>query len=151
MSGGTLAGYIACAALAGALIPVLAALNGTLGRSIGSPLHAAQISVIVAALGVAASMILLRPTTPAASAFAGAPPIAYFGGLAMGFYAVSAAWLAPRFGVGNLVICVVGAQLVMSACIDQFGLFGAPVHPVDLKRAAGLALVAAGAVLAMWR
>jgi uncharacterized membrane protein YdcZ (DUF606 family) len=35
----------------------------------------------------------------------------------------------------------------MSSLIDQFGLFGAPVHVVDLKRAAGLLLLAGGATL----
>jgi uncharacterized membrane protein YdcZ (DUF606 family) len=35
----------------------------------------------------------------------------------------------------------------MSTLIDQFGLFGAPVFPVDLKRICGLALLAGGAAL----
>jgi uncharacterized membrane protein YdcZ (DUF606 family) len=48
-------------------------------------------------------------------------------------------------------MCVVIAQLVMSTLIDQFGLFGAPVHVVDLKRAAGLALLGCGAALVALR
>jgi bacterial/archaeal transporter family-2 protein len=134
-------------AVAGALIPVMAALQGTLGRSIQSPVHASLIGVGVAFIGVGAVFAVLRPAMPAGNLFAGVPPIAWVGGLAMGFYAISATYLAPNFGVGNFVMCVVVAQLVMSTLIDQFGLFGAPVHPVDLKRAAGLALLAGGAAL----
>ena len=55
--------------------------------------------------------------------------------------------VSATLGVGNVVMCVVVAQLVMSSLIDQFGLFGAPVYAIDLKRAAGLVLLAGGAAL----
>lgn len=137
----------AWSALAGALIPVMAALQGTLGRTIQSPVHASLIGVGVALLAVGVLFAVLRPATPSMSLFATVPPIAWVGGLAMGFYAISATYLSPTFGVGNFVMCVVIAQLIMSTVIDQFGLFGAPVFPVDLKRAAGLALLGLGAAL----
>ena len=137
----------AWSAVAGGLIPVMAALQGTLGRSIQSPVHASLIGVGVAFVGVGIIFAILRPAMPAGNLFASVPPIAWVGGLAMGFYAISATYLAPNFGVGNFVMCVVIAQLVVSTLIDQFGLFGAPVFPVDLKRAAGLALLGAGAAL----
>jgi bacterial/archaeal transporter family-2 protein len=143
----SIAVYAAWAALSGALIPVMAALNGTLGRSIGSPIHASLVAVLLATLAVGLLLLAVRPTAPASEAIRTAPPIAWFGGLAMAFYALSATFLTPRFGVGNFVMCVVLAQLVMSSLIDQFGWFGAPMHPIDLKRAAGLALLGAGAVL----
>lgn len=53
-------------------------------------------------------------------------------------YAVS------RLGVSPALIAIIAAQLVLAALIDHFGLFGAPVHPFDLSRVAGLALVMAG-------
>lgn len=135
------------AAVAGALIPVMAALQGTLGRTIQSPLHASLIAVGTAFVAVGLVVAAFRPPLPAGNLFAAVPPIAWVGGLAMGFYALSATFVTPHFGVGNFVMCVVVAQLVMSTLIDQFGLFGAPLYPVDLKRAAGLALLAGGAAL----
>lgn len=137
----------AWSALAGGLIPVMAALQGTLGRTIQSPIHASLIGVGVAFLAVGLVFAVLRPATPSGSLFAAVPPIAWVGGMAMGFYAISATFLAPSFGVGNFVMCVVVAQLVVSTLIDQFGLFGAPVYPVDLKRMAGLVLLGGGAAL----
>lgn len=139
--------YAGWAALAGALIPVMAALQGTLGRTIASPLHASLIAVGVSFIGVGCVVALFRPALPAANLFAAVPPVAWVGGLAMAFYATSATFVTPNFGVGNFIMCVVVAQLVMSTLIDQFGLFGAPVHAIDLKRAAGLALLAGGAAL----
>ena len=138
---------IAWSALAGALIPVMAALQGTLGRTIQSPLHASLIGVGVAFLVAGSVFAVFRPAMPAANLFAAVPPLAWVGGLAMAFYAISATYLAPTFGVGNFVMCVVIAQLVTSTVIDQFGLFGAPVFQVDFKRAAGLVLLGAGAAL----
>ncbi len=147
MAVNTVAFYAAWAAVAGALIPVMAALQGTLGRTIQSPLHASLIAVGMAFLTVGLIVAAFRPPLPAGNLFAAVPPLAWVGGLAMGFYALSATFVTPQFGVGNFVMCVVLAQLVMSTVIDQFGLFGAPVYPVDLKRAAGLALLGGGAAL----
>jgi transporter family-2 protein len=143
--------YIAWSAFAGATVPVMAAMTGTLGRSLQSPLHGALISVVVCAAAVAALVAALRPATPAAATLAAVPPWAFLAGLGMAIYALSATFVTPRFGVGNFVLCVVLAQLVVSSLIDQFGLFGAPLNPIGLKRAAGLALLAAGASLVALR
>ena len=139
--------YALWSALAGALIPVMASLNGTLGRTTGAPYHAALVSVALAFAAVLTTLLVVRPAMPSMAALASAPKLAFFGGLAMAFYALTVTFVTPKFGVGNVVICVVVAQLVMSSTIDQFGLFGAPVHLMDLRRAAGLALLGAGAVL----
>lgn len=143
--------YAAWAALAGILIPVMAALQGTLGRAIQSPLHASLIAVGMSLVAVGVVFAAFRPAMPAGELFATVPPLAWIGGAAMGFYAISATVLAPRFGVGNFVMSAVVAQLVASTLIDQFGLFGAPLQPVDLKRLTGLVLLGAGTVLVALR
>ena len=139
--------YASWAALAGALIPVMAALQGTMGRSLQSPFHAALIGVGIAFVAVGIVFAVMRPAMPSGDLFAAVPKVAWFGGLAMAFYALTVTFLTPKFGVGNVVMCVVVAQLVMSSLIDQFGLFGAPVHMIDIKRGLGLALLAGGAAL----
>ncbi len=147
MKAETLVLYAGWAALAGALIPVMAALQGTMGRSLQSPFHAALIGVGIAFVTVGITFAVFRPAMPSSDLFAAVPKVAWFAGLAMAFYALTVTFLTPKFGVGNVVMCVVVAQLVMSSLIDQFGLFGAPVYAIDLKRAAGLALLAGGAAL----
>jgi transporter family-2 protein len=139
--------YASWAALAGATVPVMAAMQGTMGRSLQSPFHAALIGVGVAFLAVGITFAVVRPAMPSGDLFAAVPKIAWLSGLAMAFYALTVTFLTPKFGVGNVVMCVVIAQLVMSSLIDQFGLFGAPIHLIDLRRALGLALLASGAAL----
>ncbi|HEX5005742.1 MAG TPA: DMT family transporter [Hyphomonadaceae bacterium] len=147
MKAETLVFYAAWSAAAGALIPVMAALQGTMGRSLQSPFHAALIGVGIAFVTVGIVFAVMRPAMPSGELFSAVPKLAWLAGLAMAFYALTVTFLTPKFGVGNVVMCVVVAQLVMSSLIDQFGLLGAPVHTVDLKRAAGLLLLASGAAL----
>lgn len=128
---------------AGIGIPILAALNAQLGGRIGSPAAAAVILFAVAFLGSALVMVLTGGTGALAAAPA-QPPKLFLGGLFVAFYVLSVTWVAPRFGLGNAITCVLLGQLLSAAVIDQFGLMGAMVREVTPMRAAGLALMAIG-------
>ncbi|TNF58218.1 MAG: DMT family transporter [Rhodobacteraceae bacterium] len=128
--------------LAGMGIPLLAALNAALGRHIGSPASAALVLFLVA-LGIAVLAVLL--TGPGAlTRLGGVPKHLFLGGVFVAFYVLSVTYIAPHFGVGNAVFFVLIGQLVSAAAIDHFGLFGAQVSPLDLKRAGGIALMGLG-------
>ena len=135
--------------LAGIGIPVLAALNARLGANVGSPAVAAAV-LFALAFGVAAAAALI--VGPGASAAAGRlggqPAHLFLGGAFVAFYVLAVTYVAPTFGVGNAVFFVLLGQLISSALIDQFGLFGARPSPIDARRALGLALMAAGVLLA---
>ena len=45
---------------------------------------------------------------------------------------------------------VLVGQIISSATIDQFGLFGAPQKAIDLLRAVGIAIMIAGVVIAQY-
>ncbi len=138
--------YAAIMLLAGIGIPVLAALNAQLGQRIASPPAAATILFAVAFLGAALTMALT--TGPSALAAApGQPKHLFLAGLLVAFYVLSITWVAPRFGLGNAITCVLLGQLVSAAVIDQFGLMGALVRQVSPMRIAGLALMAVGVFL----
>lgn len=136
--------YALWAFVAGALIPLVGIMNAGLVTTLGSPFYAAA---AVMATGMCALLLL-------AVGIGGAPPpLAALGqlrphyalpGLIMACYIASISYLAPRFGVGNAILCIVIAQIVMSATIDHFGLFDAPHRPMSLLRAGGLMLVVAG-------
>ena len=149
MSGGaSIAFYTALSLLAGVLIPIMAALSGAMGRGFGN----AQIASLLVITG-AFLMVLAFTLATAAHGFswerlASATPLQLVSGFAMAFYLLSITYLAPRFGVGNAVMLVVAGQIASSALIDHFGLFGAPHKPIDLMRAAGLAIMVAGVVIA---
>lgn len=127
---------------AGIGIPILAALNAALGRSIGSPAVAATILFVVA-FATAATAALL--TNPGASAkLASAPKHLFIAGALIAFYVLSITWIAPTMGVGNAVFFVLLGQLISAAVIDHFGLFTAQTSPLNWTRAAGIALMATG-------
>jgi bacterial/archaeal transporter family-2 protein len=60
---------------------------------------------------------------------------------------LSVTWIAPRFGVGNAIFCVLLGQMASAAMIDHFGLFGAIVKPMGSARASGIGLMILGVLM----
>ncbi len=127
---------------AGVGIPILAALNAALGRLIGSPAAAATVLFVVAFAVALSAAILTGPR--ALGLIAAAPKHLLLGGVLVAFYVLSITWIAPSFGVGNAVFFVLIGQLLSTAVIDHYGLFGAQISPLTLTRAAGISIMAAG-------
>lgn len=132
---------------AGVGIPLLAALNTRLGRGIGSPPAAAIVLLTVALIIAVIATKLTTGFTPLTS-LAAQPPYVFVAGSFMAFYLLSITWIAPRFGIGNAIFCVLLGQLVSAGIIDHFGLFGAIERPMSPARGGGLALMALGVALA---
>jgi transporter family-2 protein len=130
---------------AGVGIPILAALNAALGRHIGSPAVAATLLFVVA---FATAAIVALVTNPQALAkLATAPRHLFLAGVLIAFYVLSITWIAPTMGVGNAVFFVLLGQLMSAAAIDHFGFFTAQTSPLNLMRAAGIALMATGVLM----
>ena len=132
--------------LTGVGIPVLASMNGTLGRSLGSPVAA---TAVVFLLGAVTSLLCLMALgAPGLSSFAAAPRWSYLGAFFMVFYLMSITFLGPRIGIGNAVFFVLLGQLVAATVIDHFGLFGAAKFAANPQRLTGVAVMALGVYLA---
>lgn len=138
--------YASVMLAAGIGIPILAALNAQLGNRIGSPAAAATVLFVVA-LCVAIVTMLLTSGLASLTQVPAQPKHLLLGGLFVAFYVLSVTWIAPRFGVGNAVFCVLLGQMLAASVIDQFGLFGAVVRPLNLMRASGIGLMALGVLL----
>lgn len=130
---------------AGIGIPVLAALNAALGKHLGAPMVAGV--VLFAVAFVTAGVVALITGPGAITKVATAPRYLLLAGVLIAFYVLSITAIAPRFGVGNAVFFVLVGQLISAAVIDHFGLFGATPAPLTATRAAGIALMMAGAFL----
>lgn len=130
---------------AGIGIPLLAALNARLGANIGSPAAAATVLFIVAFITAALTMAITGPE--ALRAIPSQPKNLFLAGALVAFYVLSITYVAPTFGVGNAVFFVILGQLVSSAAIDHFGLFGAPLAPVSGLRLTGVAVMALGVAI----
>ncbi len=132
--------------VAGIGIPLLATLNTQLGSRIGSPAAAAAILFVVAFLASVAALAMTAGTAPLSLLFA-QPLHLYLGGILIAFYLLSITWIAPHFGIGNAIFCVLLGQIMAASVIDHFGLFGAAVHPMNLMRAGGIGIMAVGLLL----
>jgi len=139
--------YALWAFAAGALIPLMGILNASLAQATGGP---AQATVILFATGLTAALLLatlMSVRIPHLQTLTSIPPSQYAGGLIVGFYVLSVTFLAPRFGIGNVILFAVTAQLLTSAAIDHFALAGAALRPLTPMRSAGLLIVIAGLIL----
>lgn len=137
--------YASIMALAGVGIPVLAALNASLGQRLGSPAAAALCLFTVAFVATAIVTLLTGPS--ALKSVGTQPRHLFLAGLLVAFYVLSITYVAPTFGVGNAIFFVLLGQLVAAAAIDHFGLFGAQTAPLSFTRAGGIALMTAGIAL----
>ena len=71
-------------------------------------------------------------------------PFDFGAGLIVAFYVISATVLAPKIGVANFIVMAVSSQILFSLMIDHFGLFGAPVKPVNMAQLFGAVMLLIG-------
>lgn len=146
MSASSWPAYAGVMLVAGVGIPIMAALNGSLGARLASPATAAA---ILFAVGFAAAAATSLASGGPSRAIIGAAPWPYYmGGAIVAFYILSITAIGPRFGIANAVFFVILGQIVAATIIDHFGLFGAAAAPVTMQRAVGVTLIAIGALIA---
>ena len=132
--------------VAGAGIPMMAALNSALGMRLGNPIPAAFVLFLLATV-ITALLVFTNPL-PTGSEISSIPAHYYLGGMFVAFYVLAMTWIAPKLGLGNAIFVVLIGQLVAAAIIDHFGVFGALRDPLSARRALGLMLILAGVLLA---
>jgi len=136
------------AVVVGALIPVQAATNAAMSRSLGSiPLA----SLLLFAIGLVVAtvwVVATRTALPSMAVMRQAPAYGYLGGIIVASYVFAITFLAPRLGVGNAICFIVTGQILAAVAIDHFGAFGATVRTFSVQRALGVALMVVGLFLA---
>lgn len=132
--------------LAGAGIPLIGIFNSGTARSLGNPVIATALVFGIATL-LAVALALTVYGAPDTSLFKTIPMTGYLAGVLIAFYALSATVIIPRFGAASFVAFILIAQLLTSAAVDQFGLFGMTRRSVDVPRLLGLAIIVAGIAL----
>lgn len=139
--------FVLMAFCAGTILPVQAGINSRLSGPVGGPVVAALVSFGVGTVALILWILAMRIPV---SIVSGAPQTVWWNwiGGAMGAYFVAATTLlAPQLGAGVLVALILAGQMAASLMLDQYGLLGYPVIPLDLKRLAGAILLVAGVLL----
>jgi transporter family-2 protein len=140
------------ALVAGALIPIQAAANAALSKSIqGNVPFAALTLFVVAGVASAAVALLVRSPIPPVVSLSAAPWWSFLGGFIVAFYVLSITFLAPRLGVGTAISLIVAGQIVAALAVDHFGLLRSPTFPLTPVRLVGAVLMAIGVFLALRR
>jgi len=129
------------AVLAGMLMAMQTAINGYLGTVLQSPVHAAFISFSIGVL----CLILVNLVTRARLAnlklaLQQGPRYwwIWFGGVIGALYVLCSSWLVPLIGTGQVVVLALFGQLVFSALVEHFGLFGSQVTRLSRAKIIGL-------------
>ena len=135
------------------LLIILIGLAGGVAVGLQSPLA----SMITQRLGMFESVFIVH----VGGALLALIPLLFYGGgklaqwRSLPWYALGAgifglivigaiSYMIPRIGVAGAITTIVAGQLLVSTILDQFGLFGTMVRPMDPARAIGLAVVLLG-------
>lgn len=132
--------------LAGIGIPLIGILNAGMAKAVGGPIGATAIVFAVACLAALLLAVMIGGL-PTPAGLRAAPGPSWLAGLLIGFYALSATVIIPRFGAGNFVGFILLAQLVTAAAIDQWGLLGMARQSAGVAKLAGFALILGGLAL----
>lgn len=137
----------ALAVVAGAMLPLQAAINSQLRHRLESHWYATIVSVLVSTLSMIVFCLIIRAPLPNVSAAFAGPWWIWVGGIIGVFFVCCALTLAPILGTTSLIASIIGGQLLCSVLIDQFGLIGIPQHTITIQRAIGIVLLLAGVFL----
>ncbi len=134
--------YLGLLLLAGLLQGVMISFNGQMGNYFS--LFGICFFVHAIALVLLGAYLLVQRQR---LHFAGAPWYVYLVG-AMGIAIVaSSSWCTLHIGASAFMALSTAGQLVSSALIDRFGLFGMPVTRIRRRQLPGYALVLLGVIL----
>lgn len=133
------------AILSGLGLSSQAAINGSLGKSVGGALEASLISFFVGTLGLIFAVMFLGKGN--LSAVFIVPKWQLIGGIIGAVYVFVIAFATPRIGVGMTVISIIFGQMLMSTAIDHFGWFHSKQIPINGYRVAGVLLLFIALVL----
>lgn len=128
------------AVLAGVAVTVQNSLNGLMNPHIGAMGTSVVVFLVQALLLPLYQLCVVRRRI----SFRGVPLACGFSGLIAVIVIGTLGFCVSRMGSAVTTCCSVGGQIMISALIDHFGLFGTARHPFTGRRALGFALILAG-------
>jgi len=139
--------YLLLALVAGAMMPMQAAVNNKMAAFVDGPALAALISFIVGTLALVVYAAASGTALGSLAEARNAPPIAWIGGLLGAFFVTATVILIPRLGVALTFSAIIAGQMIVTLVIDHFGLLGIDEKPVSWPRFLGIALITGGVIL----
>ena len=123
------------------------AVNATLRVEIASPWWAGFVSYLGGTIAMLLMAVLLLQPLPSTQTIYRSHWFSWTGGVFGAIYIAISILLLPRLGAATVIALIVAGQMIGSLAFDHFGLLGVPVHPLNMFRLAGAALLVLGAIL----
>ncbi|MEM6531591.1 MAG: DMT family transporter [Myxococcota bacterium] len=139
-----LVGFVA---LIGVFIAFQPIANGRLSAATEAPITGAVTNFVVGIIALAVVVLTGIAGRPNWSALGQAPWWAWTGGLIGATFVTTMILVVPRIGGVTAFAAIILGQLVGSAVIDNFGLFGMPTTGLSPLRGLGLVLIGVGVFL----
>ena len=128
-------------------LPMQTSINSRLKVSVGSPFVASLISFSLGTLFLTLITLLIDKSLLFPFNLFGKEPFwLWIGGLLGVIYLTSNILLFPKLGSVQTVIMPILGQIIMGLIIDNFGLFGSLVQPLNWSRIVGAILVVIGVI-----
>lgn len=137
------------ALLAGALLPLQAAMNGAINRALERPGQVVMISlagslIATGAAGLLAGLLTGRFGLASAERLALVPWWAWPAGVCGAIFLLSQPVVVPRVGAALFMSLAIAGSLTASVLLDHFGALRLPEHAASPLRILGVVLVAIG-------
>jgi transporter family-2 protein len=139
--------FIIMALALGAILPVQAAINTRLARTVSSPVVAAFVSFAVGTVALLSYLLIAREIHVGQIPFRQSPWWLWIGGLLGAFFVAGIVVLLPRLGAALSFSLVLAGQMGIALLLDHFGWFGVAIKEISLGRIAGAILLIAGVYL----
>jgi bacterial/archaeal transporter family-2 protein len=123
------------------------AVNSNLRLEIGSAWWAGFVSYLGGTFAMLLLAVLMQEPLPPMLMIGRSSLISWTGGIFGAVYIGVSILLLPRLGAATVIALIVAGQMIGSIAFDHFGLLGVPVHPANMIRLTGAALLVLGAIL----
>ena len=134
---------------AGMLSATQIAVNGYLGKVVGSPIKASAISFTVGIIFLAIICIVLHFKNWKSESFknesAKNPWWMWIGGILGGLYILANVYLSRIVGTGMTVIILLIGSTTGGILVDHFGMFESPKKPINAQKILGVLIMILGA------
>ncbi|WP_232631758.1 DMT family transporter [Methylobacterium sp. Leaf118] len=138
-------GLTILAGLANAIQP---GQNATLSKSMGLPITAALLTLLVStAVLLAGGLATGKLEMPTGAQLAAVPWWAWLGGFLSVLLILAQLYASPSIGAASFLGIIVTVGVVASIVLDHYGWVGYAVHPASLWRVLGAVLMIAGVAL----
>jgi transporter family-2 protein len=134
--------------LAGLANAVQPGQNATLSKSLGLPVTAALITLLVSTAALLVGGLAIgKLEVPSGQQLAQVPWWAWFGGFFSVLLILAQLYASPSIGAASFLGIIVTVGVAASIVLDNYGWVGFAVHPASLWRILGAVLMFAGVAL----